>query len=263
MASAPIPTPTSFAASAQQPQLLHRPVPTLPPSWPHPQARTSAPRVQPSAVRAAELHQRPLQHQPPPLLCCCSCWAAFRRRGQQRGSGVLVPVVRVTGVLPQARTVKLDGALMSYHSFFRKGSSLRAAGRAQEDCRPQLVGQSLDSEAPALRRRVEVLAGAVTHTFFPLPFLPLDRRLFLPTACHAEGRRLLRHGPPAHTAARRCWLRRGRAEAALCALQRPIRLLLLRLRGCGSRAGSLPWPDWRPEGVRASTRGGRLSLADT
>ena len=214
MASPPIPTPTSFAASAQQHSSFiapcprsHRPGPT----------RTSAPRVQPSAVRAAELHQRPLQHQPPPLLCCCSCWAAFRRRGQLRGSGVLVPVVRVTGVLPQARTVKLDGALMSYHSFFRKGSSLRAAGRAQEDCRsPQLVGQSLDSEAPALRRRVEVLAGAVTHTFFPLPFLPLDRRLFLPTACHAEGRRLLRHSPPAHTAARRCWLRRGRAEFVCC-----------------------------------------------
>ena len=24
--------------------------------------------------------------------------------------------------------------------------------------------------------------GCVTYTFFPLPFLPLDRRLFLPTA---------------------------------------------------------------------------------
>merc|ERR1719424_1310896 len=55
---------------------------------------------------------------------------------------IFVPVVRVTGVLPQLRTVKLDGALMSYHSFLVKGSTI----------------------------------------FFPFPFLPLDRRLFLPTA---------------------------------------------------------------------------------
>ena len=45
------------------------------------------------------------------------------------GSGVLVPVVRVTGVLPQLRTLKLAGALMSYHSFFRKGSILWEEGR--------------------------------------------------------------------------------------------------------------------------------------
>lgn len=48
----------------------------------------------------------------------------------------------MTGVLPQLRTEKLDGTLMSYHSFFRNGSS----------------------------------------TFLPLPFLPFDRRLFFPTA---------------------------------------------------------------------------------
>ena len=55
---------------------------------------------------------------------------------------IFVPVVRVTGVLPHARTEKFDGALMSYHSFLVKGSI----------------------------------------TFFPFPFLPLDSRLFLPTA---------------------------------------------------------------------------------
>ena len=196
MASPPIPTPTSFAASAQQPQLLHRPVPTLPPSWPHPQARTSAPRVQPSAVRAAELHQRPLQHQPPPLLCCCSCWAAFRRWGQRRGSGALVPVVRVTGVLPQARTVKLDGALMSYHSFFRKGSSLRAAGRAQEDCRPQLVGQSLDergSGAPAPCGG----AGRRGHShFLSLALLALGQALVLANRLPRRGEALAEARPP-------------------------------------------------------------------
>ena len=40
-----------------------------------------------------------------------------------------MPVVRVTGVLPQLRTLKLAGALMSYHSFFRKGSILWEEGR--------------------------------------------------------------------------------------------------------------------------------------
>ena len=43
--------------------------------------------------------------------------------GEARHS--LVPVVRVTGVLPQVRCLKLLGALMSYHSFFVKGSMLR------------------------------------------------------------------------------------------------------------------------------------------
>ena len=45
-------------------------------------------------------------------------------RPLRASEAILVPVVRVTGVLPQARTVKLDGALMSYHSFFVKGSTL-------------------------------------------------------------------------------------------------------------------------------------------
>lgn len=36
----------------------------------------------------------------------------------------LVPVVRVMSVLPTLRVLKYPGALMSYHSFFRKGSVL-------------------------------------------------------------------------------------------------------------------------------------------
>ena len=55
----------------------------------------------------------------PTYICPAVCGELLRL-----GSGVLVPVVRVTGVLPQLRTLKLEGALMSYHSFFRKGSSL-------------------------------------------------------------------------------------------------------------------------------------------
>merc|ERR1719327_1381788 len=56
---------------------------------------------------------------------------------------IFVPCVLEIRVLPQLRTLKADGALMSYHSFFRKGS-------------------------PAF--------------FFP-PFLPpFVKRLFLPTA---------------------------------------------------------------------------------
>ena len=94
-----------------------------------------------------------------------------------------MPVVRVTGVLPQLRTLKLEGALMSYHSFFRKGSNLCREGKGS--------GQTAETASRASAARVRRFggrrAGAFTHTFFPFPFLPLDRRLFLPTAiCQAE-----------------------------------------------------------------------------
>merc|ERR1719193_1536285 len=56
---------------------------------------------------------------------------------------IFVPCVRETNVFPHCRWVNTLGALMSYHSFFKKGSL----------------------------------------AFFLLPFLPpLVRRLFLPTA---------------------------------------------------------------------------------
>ena len=38
-----------------------------------------------------------------------------------------VPAVRVTSVLPTLRTVNAPGALMSYQSFFEKGSTLQQA----------------------------------------------------------------------------------------------------------------------------------------
>merc|ERR1719356_1307572 len=71
--------------------------------------------------------------------------ARFNARTRPLSSSVaiLVPCVRLTRVLPQLRTEKTLGALMSYHSFLRKGSPV----------------------------------------FFLPPFLPpLVRRLFLPTA---------------------------------------------------------------------------------
>merc|ERR1719326_1523979 len=55
---------------------------------------------------------------------------------------IFVPCVLDARVLPQERTVNMDGALMSYHSFFKKGSP----------------------------------------TFFLPPFLLFVSRLFLPTA---------------------------------------------------------------------------------
>jgi hypothetical protein len=64
------------------------------------------------------------------------------RRGGARPGRTLVPAARVTRVLPTCFTENMEGALMSYHSFLRKMSCC---------------------------------------FFFP-PFLPLDMRLFLPTA---------------------------------------------------------------------------------
>jgi len=57
------------------------------------------------------------------------------------------PCDLLTSVLPTLRTSKMDGALMSYHSLREKGST----------------------------------------TFFLIPFLPFERRLFLPTAMVEEG----------------------------------------------------------------------------
>merc|ERR550539_2372249 len=73
-----------------------------------------------------------------------SAWKSARQfRPFSCSEAILVPCVLVQRVFPQLRTLNMLGALMSYHSFLRKGS-------------------------PA---------------FFLPPFLPpLVRRLFLPTA---------------------------------------------------------------------------------
>ena len=66
--------------------------------------------------------------------------AATVRRHRRRGGGMrersslcakralaLIPCVRVTSVLPTLRWENMDGALISYQSFFAKGSALREA----------------------------------------------------------------------------------------------------------------------------------------
>merc|ERR1719183_3135694 len=70
-----------------------------------------------------------------------------KMRPLRPSEAILVPWVRVTRVLPTCLTVNMEGALTSYHSFLRKGST----------------------------------------AFFLPPFLPLDMRLFLPTAMVTEG----------------------------------------------------------------------------
>merc|ERR1719491_1278003 len=45
-----------------------------------------------------------------------------KTRPLSESDAILVPEVLVTRVLPHWRTLKTLGALMSYHSFFRKGS---------------------------------------------------------------------------------------------------------------------------------------------
>ena len=86
-----------------------------------------------------------------------------------------MPVVRVTGVLPHRRCVNWEGALMSYHSFLVKGSTLGGRGVAAQRTRVWRVVR-----ARRLARRPGRAAAA--HIFFPLPFLPFERRLFLPIA---------------------------------------------------------------------------------
>jgi len=74
-----------------------------------------------------------------------------------------VPVVRVTGVLPQLRTEKLEGALMSYHSFLVKGSTLprEDAGDRQGDRteRQPQAQQQADASCSCSERAARVGAG--------------------------------------------------------------------------------------------------------
>lgn len=114
-----------------------------------------------------------------------------------------MPVVRVTGVLPQLRTEKLEGALMSYHSFLVKGSTLPREdagdrqGTAQNGSHrrssrqthlaaalrePRALARASDGAWVGTSQQSQMRARCEPHIFFPLPFLPFDRRLFLPTA---------------------------------------------------------------------------------
>lgn len=98
-----------------------------------------------------------------------------------RQTSVLVPVVRVTGVLPQLRTTKLEGALMSYHSFLVNGSTLRVTQHLHENISRRWAAMC-GTGADEMRWYAVSGRGGKAHIFFPFPFFPLERRLFFPTA---------------------------------------------------------------------------------
>ena len=135
--------------------------------------------------------------------------------GMGRGEHALVPVVRVTGVLPQLRTVKLLGALMSYHSFLVKGSTPRCEKRSSatqqsttaaaacplmvwvcpSERRPSSAQRPAQGRQPPPPSHDMHSQGrvAAAYTFFPFPFFPLLKRLFFPTAW-GRGQQGLRAG---------------------------------------------------------------------
>lgn len=88
-----------------------------------------------------------------------------------------MPVVRVTRVLPTLRVVNMEGALTSYQSFLVKGSTLcKEDGSSSSYARcSTMIGRTANDAT-------ESAGLASTHIFFLPPFLPLVRRLFLPTA---------------------------------------------------------------------------------
>ena len=139
------------------------------------------------------------------------------------GSGVLVPVVRVTGVLPQLRTLKLEGALMSYHSFFRKGSNLCRRGKAQ-DRPPRPLAELVQRGLGALA--VDELVRSLTLSF-PFPSCPwTDACSCRPPSAKQRRRAALRCEPQAS----------GRCAAGWC---RALRRRAEARRGSGRAAGVL------------------------
>lgn len=78
----------------------------------------------------------------------------------------LVPWVRVTRVLPTFRTVKTDGALMSYQSFLANGSTL---WQQNNEMKSDLITKP--------QGKITIL-GFYTHAFFFPPFFPLEILLF-------------------------------------------------------------------------------------
>ena len=150
-----------------------------------------------------------------PCRCCCEL--------HRLGSGVLVPVVRVTGVLPQLRTLKLEGALMSYHSFFRKGSNLCRRGKAQ-DRPPRPLAELVQRGLGALA--VDELVRSLTLSF-PFPSCPwTDACSCRPPSAKQRRRAALRCEPQAS----------GRCAAGWC---RALRRRAEARRGSGRAAGVL------------------------
>ena len=101
----------------------------------------------------------------------------------------MVPWVLDTKVLPTFRTLNTDGALMSYQSFLAKGSTLqgKTCSHHETDQRRLSRGcRETDDFASAERTGERREEGAGTHIFFLPPFLPLEMRLFFPTAMAAR-----------------------------------------------------------------------------
>ena len=87
------------------------------------------------------------------------------------------------------RTEKTEGALISYQSFFAKGSTLqgKTCRHHETDQRRLSRGcRETDDFASAERTGERREEGAGTHIFFLPPFLPLEMRLFFPTAMAAR-----------------------------------------------------------------------------
>jgi len=95
----------------------------------------------------------------------------------------LVPCVRVTSVLPTLRLLNMLGALTSYQSFFENGSTLRPQHSSISTRAAR--SSSLLSRGISAAKRVQAAGEQGAHVFFFPPFLPLEMRLFLPTAMAA------------------------------------------------------------------------------
>lgn len=105
-----------------------------------------------------------------------------RAQMQGRGEHTLVPCVLDTRVLPTLRLVNRSGALMSYHCFLVNGSTLQNHEKPGKK-RHQLMKKEEEMKQILDRDSAEDERGeGGTHAFFLLPFLPLEMRLFLPTA---------------------------------------------------------------------------------
>jgi hypothetical protein len=82
------------------------------------------------------------------------------------------------------RVLKISGALMSYHCFLVNGSTLQDHKKTKQgtaSAHDEHKNRGNGSEIEMLRRTSGGTGGG-THAFFLLPFLPLEMRLFLPTA---------------------------------------------------------------------------------
>ena len=101
---------------------------------------------------------------------------------QGRVEHTLVPCVLDTRVLPTLRLVNSSGALMSYHCFLVNGSTLQNHEKPGKKPHQHMTNEEKKKQIPDHDGAEDERGGGGTHAFFLLPFLPLEMRLFLPTA---------------------------------------------------------------------------------